>query len=431
MRLNKWTVGLAAAGLVSVPAGARADEQPSAIQTALASTTLSGYVNVSAHWDLGSGNANQPRYKYGGTSKSDGFNLNVVGLTLEKPLDEQQWAAGYRFDAMFGPDANTFGSSSTIGGNTGDFAIKQAFVAVRAPMGNGLDFKFGVFDSVIGYESTDAGNNPNYTRSYGHSIEPSTHTGILLSYQFSELFRAQFGVANTVGPAAINYRATSGAIGDPNSPLAYPAGSNAKAESYKAYLGSIALSAPESLGFLAGSTLYAGVVNGFSGSVAGTGAGLNETHWYVGSTINTPVDTLKAGFSFDYLHIGDQANDVANTIGSGDMYALAFYLSCQASEKLSFHLREEYFWWDIGTGENAAILDAGGIATKVLATTATIQYDLWKNVISRLEFRWDHDADGSGDAGAGGGTLAYGGTTPGTGDRKNAYLIAANFIYKF
>ena len=26
--------------------------------------------------------------------------------------------------------------------------------------------------------------------------------------------------------------------------------------------------------------------------------------------------------------------------------------------------------------------------------TATVQYDLWKNVISRLELRWDHSLTG-------------------------------------
>ena len=32
---------------------------------------------------------------------------------------------------------------------------------------------------------------------------------------------------------------------------------------------------------------------------------------------------------------------------------------------------------------------------KVLALTGTVQYDLWANVISRLEVRWDTSADGS------------------------------------
>ena len=59
-------------------------------------------------------------------------------------------------------------------------------------MGSGLDFKIGVFDSIIGYESIEAGNNPNFTRSYGHSIEPQTETGLLASYRFCDLFQ-RFG----------------------------------------------------------------------------------------------------------------------------------------------------------------------------------------------------------------------------------------------
>jgi len=61
----------------------------------------------------------------------------------------------------------------------------------------------------------------------------------------------------------------------------------------------------------------------------------------------------------------------------------------------------------------------------VFALTGTIQYDLWKNVLSRLEVRWDHAADG---------LPAYGGdlgsATPAPG-KKNALLVAANIIYKF
>ena len=58
-----------------------------------------------------------------------------------------------------------------------------------------------------------------------------------------------------------------------------------------------------------------------------------------------------------------------------------------------------------------------------MGLTGTVQYDLWKNVLSRLELRWDHAADGN-EAYGGEGTVA----TP---NRKNAYLLAANVIYKF
>ncbi|MCX6923931.1 MAG: hypothetical protein NT154_12095 [Verrucomicrobia bacterium] len=60
---------------------------------------------------------------------------------------------------------------------------------------------------------------------------------------------------------------------------------------------------------------------------------------------------------------------------------------------------------------------------EVIALTETLQYELWKNVISRLEFRWDHSLSGA---------AAYGGSTAGsTPSLENAFLVAANLIYKF
>src|SRR5437764_1206768 len=201
MKLNKWTLGLVAVGAVSLASAVRADEKvANSVMTALSSTTISGYVSTSAEWNFGTGNGLLPDYKFGGASKADGFNLDVVQLRIEKPLDEAEWAAGYRVDLWAGPDANVLGTQSIFGSGskaaTSDFAIRQAYVALRTPLGNGIDWKVGVFDSVLGYESVESPNNPNYTRSYGHSIEPQTHTGILGSYRFNDLLSASLGVAN-------------------------------------------------------------------------------------------------------------------------------------------------------------------------------------------------------------------------------------------
>ena len=54
-----------------------------------------------------------------------------------------------------------------------------------------------ISDNIIGYETFDAGSNPNYTRSYGYTMEPTTHTGVLMSYVFCEAFSANVGIANT------------------------------------------------------------------------------------------------------------------------------------------------------------------------------------------------------------------------------------------
>jgi hypothetical protein len=412
MKVNKWTMGLAALGLVSVPVTGSAEEKMNQVWTALSSTTISGYVNTSMHWNTGTGNEVVPAYSYNTSDKQDGFNLNVVKLAIEKPLDEAQWAAGYKAELLFGPDAVSYATTVNSDGSFNSAAIKQAYVALRTPVGNGLDFKVGVFDTLVGYETFDAGNNPNYTRSYGFTIEPTTHTGVLLSYQVNKAVSFSAGIANTHGPI-INERA--------NPP---------KAESYKTYMGSIALTAPDDWGFIAGSTFYGAVVNGYN-----SGLGADQTSWYVGTTLNTPVKNWKVGASFDYL-------GTTGEFSAGHVYANAWalYSSFQATEKLSLHLRGEYASTDtailggFGDADGDGVADAGpsGGNNKIFALTGTLQYDLWKNVLSRLEIRWDHLA-GDGD------TVGYGNNQvdPTTGDvtkfahKRNNVLIAANIIYKF
>src|SRR5438094_10019362 len=130
MKVNKWTAGLAAVGLVSLASVAQAEEKPaSTVMTALSATTLSGYVDTSAQWNPGTGNERLPDYRFGGSSKADGFNLDVVQIRLEKPLDSAEWAAGYRIDLWAGPDANALGTQSfgpgAENGIAADFAIRQ------------------------------------------------------------------------------------------------------------------------------------------------------------------------------------------------------------------------------------------------------------------------------------------------------------------
>jgi Putative beta-barrel porin-2, OmpL-like. bbp2 len=412
MKYSKWTVALAALGVVSLASAAKAEEQPSSVKTALSGTTISGYVDTSAEWNFGTGNANLPPYKFNNINKADGFNLDVVQLRIDKPLDESDWAAGYRVDLWFGPDANTLGTTSMgIANANSDFAIRQAYVVARAPIGTGLDLKMGVFDSIIGYESVDASNDPNFTRSYGHSIEPQTMTGLLASYRFCDSFSVSGGVADTWN-STINDRA----FAPVNDGLgAYSPGT--EAESYKAYMASVALTAPDSMGFLSGSTLYAGFVNGFadvaSVSIPGNKP-LTVASYYVGATVATPVTGLRAGAAVDYLDIHPANNDD---------YSIAGYLSYQATEKLSFHARAEYFKDKVA--DNGTTLLFGNVGAgnraEVLSLTGTAQYDLWKNVISRLELRWDHSLAGND---------LFGGQTS-TPNSENAWLLAANIIYKF
>src|SRR5258708_28253905 len=267
MKFNKWTLGLAAIGAVSLASAARAEEaKMSTLGTAVSSTVLSGYVDTSIHWNPGY-SANVPTYSFNGPGKADGFNLDSVALNLSKAEDESEWASGYEFDMFFGPDADALNTRSNGGGTSSDFVIRQAYVTLRTPVGNGIDWKLGVFDTVIGYESTTDGNNPNYTRSYGYTIEPTTHTGLYGTYKISDLISVGAGVANTFGPTI------GGANVGPFAPSgrAFPP----KAESYKTYMGTVSLTAPNSWGFLGGASLSGGTINGYNPGAAGTQNGLH------------------------------------------------------------------------------------------------------------------------------------------------------------
>jgi hypothetical protein len=220
------------------------------------------------------------------------------------------------------------------------------------------------------------------TRSYGFTIEPTTHTGLLGSYRFNDYVSMTAGIANTFGPS-INERAHGpNAASDPNSPT--------MSESYKTYMASVALTAPDDWGWVGGSTLYAGIINGFSSTTIDT-----QTHYYLGGTLATPVTGLKVGLAVDWL----QAYNYDN---AGDtVWSAAGYASYQATEKLSFHGRMEYLKGEVPSNV--------GDDVELFAITGTVQYDLWENVISRLEIRWDRCMDSPLGADIFGGRILTGG----------------------
>src|ERR1700690_54747 len=136
MKFNKWTVGLAAVGVVSLASAARADEKVSSLQTALSNTTISGYVDTAATWRPGTDQnpnsgtpGNIPAYSY---AKNDGFSLNAVDIAIDKPKDESPWAAGYHVEMMFGQH-NPLGYGTYLNGLG---SIRQAYVTLRMPLGN-------------------------------------------------------------------------------------------------------------------------------------------------------------------------------------------------------------------------------------------------------------------------------------------------------
>jgi hypothetical protein len=347
--------------------------------TALSATTVSGYVDTSAVWNPGTGNANPAPYGVN-PGKQDGFNVDSIDIKISKALEERAWSAGYTAEFDWGPDA--------LGIDHGAYPIRQAYVALHMPLGNGIDWQLGRWDTLMGYESNDSCSNRNVTWSYGYTVEPSEQTGILGSYNFTDAINLQLGFADalTTEDAGINA----------------PAGPGTR----RAFLSQLTLTAPGGWGFLKGSVLTLGY---------GLGPGVAERdqdEWYVGATINSPVKALSFGTCLDFIkHVAIGTED------TGYFASYCFYAFFNVTEKLTLNGRAEY-----AEGPALGAMTTTEAFNKVIALTGTVQYDLWANVVTRLEVRWDHAADR---------TTPFGGTVVGLSNKKNELMIAANVIYKF
>jgi hypothetical protein len=392
MKFNKWTMGLAAVGVVSLASAARADETTpkiSVVNTALSSTTLSGYVDTAAVFNPG-GIADQ--YSF---AKANGFYLNSVDLALDKPQDESPWASGYHVELMFGPDATP--GSYTGNGLAGlsSVPIRQAYISLRTPVANSaIDWKVGVFDTIIGYESTTDGANPNYTRSWGYTMEPTTHTGVLGTFKVNDEISFSAGIADTTYTGGYNSGINDGTT---SGSLVYPTA-----------LGSVALTAPDSWGWAKGATFNAGIVNSPGSSATGA------TSYYAGITVPTPLSALKVGAAFDYL---DEHNSAPGNHANDSAWDAGLYGNFQANDKLSFNLRAEYLdQSNLGGSSFIPIF----VAKEAEEVTATVQYNLWANVLSRVEVRWDHAEHGT----------PFTSNSGYTSD-ANAFTFALNMIYQF
>jgi len=408
MKMNQWTLALAALGLVSLTAAQAEDATPKLVpvETALSSTTISGYVDTSAEWDLGTQGGSTGKHVAPfafNAGKSDGFNLDLVDVNISKAVDPAvPWSAGYTVDLLFGPDA------ASVDGSSAEY-LRQAYVTLSAPIGTVPTLKLGRFDQLLGSESVDAYKNYNWTRSYGFSIEPTEETGALLEYRVADWLLLDGGVVDQATTGPINARST-------------------RAESRKAYTGLVTVTAPKSFGFLADSSIAAGITHG-----PGTSS-QDKTHVFAGGNFNTPLKGLKLGVGYDAVfhmdgpaYVEDTTTKTYSFDGSttdlGYATTIAGYASYDWTDKFNTSARVDY-----GRGQyfGYANADADQIGLeKLMSLTGTLTYKLWgDSVITRLEARLDH---AYGQSRPFGGTDADGNVPT----KKNSLLIAANVVYKF
>jgi len=322
MKMNKWTMALAAAGVVSLSSVAQAQEAAAGANALAASTTLSGYVSTSYTNDnVAAGD-------------DDRFNLDVVDLKFASAQGAGEYAAGYTVEIWAG---GSHALDTANAGDPGTVEVLQANIDLRLPWGNGVDLKIGQFETVVGAEVSNRNENPFYTHSQAFGIEPTHHTGVLASYQATDDLSVAIGVVNDTTSNRVNDETGGGS----------------------AYLVQVGYTIPDSAGILSGTQLTYGRVEG-----AGHTATADTDNQYLGASIPLPIEGLSYSVAWDIQEIDSSA----------DSNVLGHYLSYAATDTMTLNFRYE-------TG-NILAGDVDGLD----AWTVGLDYQLWENVISRVEF---------------------------------------------
>lgn len=120
---------------------------------------------------------------------SDHFQLFVdeAELDLVKSFGEN---IRLRADLDFGRVASGSGAA---------FVLEQAYATANIPLGNGIEFLLGRFNTPIGFEAVDINDNDTISKSVlATGLRPSNTTGAKLYYAFSDLVDLHFYVVNSL-----------------------------------------------------------------------------------------------------------------------------------------------------------------------------------------------------------------------------------------
>ena len=322
----------------------------------VSSLRLNGYVSSSFRYTPTSNAGNDLYGLSGGENQRDRFALDVVSLSLSSEEKEEEWASGFHVQTWIGPGADLLGTagkpnlSSSSDGY--DIAIKQAYIKLQLPVGEGLGMKVGVFDKVIGYESTDRNENPFHSHSWGYTVGPRQHTGFIFDYGFTEELKLHFGTANS----------TSSKI-------------NGLADNDNQYtlIGALQYQLPEQIWGLGGSDFTAGTVRGRPWTHLNDQPVVREEYYHFSlKDIDTPIENLSAGVAWDIV-------DNRGAGKNGDQVWGA-YLKYEATNLLEFNFRGEKF--QAGSGLGSSMSDGWG-------ATLGATYKLWSNTLARFEIRQD------------------------------------------
>jgi hypothetical protein len=132
--------------------------------------------------------------------KANSFTLDLAEIVFAK--DPSAGVIGYKVKVAAGETAKLIhaaglGSQPTGTANPESFDVTEAYASYTAAVGKGLRFDFGKYVTYHGAEVIEAIDNPNYSRSFLYNYaEPITHTGLKMSYAFTDTLNASLHVVN-------------------------------------------------------------------------------------------------------------------------------------------------------------------------------------------------------------------------------------------
>lgn len=385
------------------------DEQGIYLETAKPGVALSGFVDAGYTYNFnGAGTTAFGRPAAPDNSARGDFNLNAFRLTLEKPLPEaNEFAAGFRADLVVGEDANFYdGESNGNGGMASDFSLIQAYVQLRAPVGNGLDFRVGRFAGLIGYESSERAANINIT--YGNIVSVSSGypVGVVSSYVLNENVDVQLGLIN-------NYVGSDGR------------GANGASDEVT-LTGSVNIQSPAKnanvySAFQLSRSGDSGITFTGNNAQSANAARENELAWIFNNWGTWLPLFAKGKLLLAYeLSTGSYRYQDDFTVqpinqNSENWAGAAVYAKYQFTDIFSLAGRADY----MKSTDNQIFATASpdAIGAEIMSATTTAGFDVWQDVLLRVEYRADWGKD-----------LL---TTNGGPSHGPAHLLATQVVYTF
>lgn len=355
--LGTVAAGFAQTTVQATPAVTPA-EQPNPL---LEEIKLFAYIENSYVWNLGGngrGNVNELRfYDYDG-----GYSFNMAEFSAKKDPSER-YPFGFGLVLTAGLDAQ---KNHALGifrdeddtfpfRNTPAFDLQELYLSYKVPFGTGLTLKAGKFVTMHGYEVIEAPSNLNFSRSYFFSFGiPLTHVGLLASYSPVEWLTLTAGPIVGWDVAKDNNDAPSGHGQITMTPVK---------------------DLTTALNFVVGPEQ--------SDNDDNLRALLDLVVAYTG--IKSLTLAMNAGYGREQ---DDPSLVAARTRQDTDVswWGIAGYAAYDWTDKLRTAARIEYFQ-DTDGVRTAAV--APGKKLGLWATTATLQYKIWRGLVARLEYRHD------------------------------------------